>query len=51
MSITMAGWSFDLGQKISQIANRRMPDFIRLAKEAVESHRHRPQARSSVGTK
>ena len=37
----MAGWSFDLGQKMSQIATRRMPDFIRLAREAVETHRHR----------
>ncbi len=51
MSIAMAGWSFDPGQKLSQIATRRMPDFIRLAKEAVESHRHKPQARSSVRTK
>ena len=49
LSITMAGWSFDLGQKISQIATRRMPDFIRLAQEAVEAHRHRSQARTSAG--
>ena len=39
MSITMAGWSFELGQKMSQIANRRMPDLIRLAQEAIEAHR------------
>ena len=40
MSITLAGWSFELGQKMSQIATRRMPEFIRLAQEAVEAHRH-----------
>jgi hydrogenase maturation protease len=49
MSITMAGWSFELGQKMSQIANRRMPDLIRLAQEAVEAHRHRAQARTPTG--
>jgi hydrogenase maturation protease len=51
MSITMAGWSFELGRQMSQIATRRMPDFIRLAKEAVEAHRHKKQTRSSVGMK
>jgi Ni,Fe-hydrogenase maturation factor len=51
MSITMAGWSFDLGQKMSQIATRRMPDFIRLAQEAVETHRHQVQARAPVAMK
>ena len=51
MSITMAGWSFDLGQKMSQIATRRMPDFIRLAQEAVEAHRHQVQARTAAGMK
>ena len=51
MSITMAGWSFDLGQKMSQIATRRMPDLIRLAQEAVEAHRHRVRARTPEGTK
>jgi hydrogenase maturation protease len=44
MSITMAGWSFDLGQKMSHIATRRMPDLIRLAQEAVDAHRHKKQA-------
>ncbi len=39
MSITMAGWSFELGQKMSQVATRRMPELIRLAQEAVEAHR------------
>jgi len=43
MSITMAGWSFDLGQKMSQIVTRRMPDLIRLAQEAVATHRHSKQ--------
>ena len=43
MSITMAGWSFDLGQKMSQIVTRRMPDLIRLAQEAVAAHRHSKQ--------
>ena len=44
MSITMAGWSFDLGQKMSDIATRRMPELIRLAQEAVEAHRHKMPA-------
>jgi hydrogenase maturation protease len=44
MSITMAGWSFELGQKMSQIATRRMPDLIRLAQEAVDTHRHKTPA-------
>ena len=51
MSITMAGWSFDSGQKMSQIATRRMPDFIRLAQEAVAAQRHKPQARAPVGAR
>ena len=51
MSITMAGWSFEIGQSMSQIASRRMPDLIRLAQEAVEAHRRKKQARSSVGMK
>jgi hydrogenase maturation protease len=51
MCITLAGWSFDAGQKMSRTATRRMPDLIRLAQEAVESHRHKPPARTPVGTK
>ena len=51
VSITLAGWSFDLGQKMSQIANRRMPDYVRLAQEAIETHRHRSRVRSPVATK
>ena len=51
MSITMAGWSFDLGQKMSQIATRHMPDFIRLAQEAVEAHRQKKQARPQARMK
>ncbi len=51
MSITMAGWSFDLGQKMSQIVTRRMPELIRLAQEAVETHRHKSQVRAPVETR
>ena len=51
MSITMAGWSFDLGQKMSLIANRRMPDLIRLAQEAVETHRQKRHAGYPAGVK
>ena len=44
-ALALAGWSFDLGQKMSQIANRRMPDSIRLARgRRVPS----PQAASSI---
>jgi hydrogenase maturation protease len=46
MSITMAGWSFELGQRMSQTAMRRMPELIRLAQEAVEAHRHKSQVGS-----
>jgi hydrogenase maturation protease len=48
MSITMAGWSFDLGQKMSHTATRRMPELIRLAQEAVDAHRHKMRARTQA---
>ena len=51
MCITMAGWSFDVGQKMSHIATRRMPELIRLAREAVEAHRHKKQAGSPARIK
>jgi hypothetical protein len=44
----MAGWSFELGQKMSQIATSRMPDLIGLAQEAVEAHRHKKQVRTAT---
>ena len=50
MSITMAGWSLELGSQLSPEAAHSFPEMIRLAKNAVESHR-RMAAESLVPTK
>ena len=46
MSITLAGWSFDLSNELSPGAAHRFPEMIRLAQDAVETHRRRMQAES-----
>ena len=48
MCITMAGSSFELGQKMSEIATRSLPTLIRLAQEAVDTHRSKARRRSSA---
>jgi len=40
ISITLAGWTFDLSDELSPSANSRLPKFIEQVKEAVESHRN-----------
>jgi len=39
MTITMAGWSFELGNKLSPGARNCMAELIRRAKNIIESHR------------
>ena len=41
MTITMAGWSFDLGNKLSPGARNCMAELIQRAKNIIESHRRR----------
>ena len=41
MTITMAGWSFELGNKLSPGAKSCMPELIRRAKDIIASHRRR----------
>lgn len=40
--LTMAGWSFAMSNKLSQGLRLRLPEFLRQAKEVVESHRLQP---------
>jgi len=51
MSITLAGWSFDLSNRLSPGAAQRFPEMIRLAKNVVESHRHAMQREAIAPTK
>jgi hydrogenase maturation protease len=51
MSITLAGWSFDLSNRLSPGAGRRFPEMIRLAQDAVESHRRRAPVERLAPTK
>jgi hydrogenase maturation protease len=39
ISITLAGWCFDISNQLSPQATRRFPEMIRLAQEAVKAHR------------
>ena len=41
MSLTLAGWCFEIGSKMSAGARLRMPDLLRQAKETIASHRQR----------
>jgi hydrogenase maturation protease len=40
ISITLAGWSFDLSDELSPPAKSHLPKLIEQAKEAVDSHRN-----------
>ena len=51
MSITLAGWSFDLSNQLSPVAVRRLPEMIRLVQNAVESHRRTMREQSLAPTK
>ncbi len=39
VAITLAGWCFDLSNRLSPGAAGRFPEMIRLAQDAVENHR------------
>jgi len=39
MSLTLAGWSFEMGSKMSAGARLRLPDLLRQAKETIATHR------------
>ena len=51
ISITLAGWSFDISNQLSPGAADRFPEMIRLAQDAVESHRRRVQEHIPAQTK
>ncbi len=36
--ITLEGWSFEVGNKLSEGAQRRLPEFVRQAQRVLESH-------------
>lgn len=38
MVVTLAGWSFELGDKLSAGVARRLPELVRLAKGIVRNH-------------
>jgi hydrogenase maturation protease len=37
--ITLQGWSFEVGNRLSDDARLRLPEFVRQAQEVLESHR------------
>jgi hydrogenase maturation protease len=45
MSLTLAGWCFEMGSKMSAGARLRMPDLLRQAKETIASHRQSSHGR------
>lgn len=51
MSITLAGWSFEISNRLSPEAARRFPDMIRLAQDAVEHHRRKMREESLAQAK
>ncbi len=51
ISITLAGWCFDISNQLSPAATGRFPDMIRLAQEAVETHRRRRREHILAQTK
>jgi hydrogenase maturation protease len=50
MSVTLAGWSFDLSNRLSPGAERCFSKMIRLAQDAVESRRQRMRKDSLAET-
>jgi hydrogenase maturation protease len=51
ISITLAGWCFDISNQLSPEAASRFPEMIRLTQEAVETHRRRMQEHILAQTK
>lgn len=39
IGITLAGWSFEIGNELSSGARQRLPELVRIAQQAVESYR------------
>ena len=39
IGLTLTGWSFELGERLTPGAKRRLPDLVHLAREVVEKHR------------
>ncbi|MGC2108293.1 MAG: hydrogenase maturation protease [Candidatus Korobacteraceae bacterium] len=50
MVVTLAGWSFELGDKLSPGASRRLPELVRLAQGIVKNHRQAAHAESLAHT-
>ncbi len=48
MSLTLAGWSFELSSELSPDAKSLLPEMVRLAQAAVEKHRRRPPSGEAV---
>jgi hydrogenase maturation protease len=46
MAITLAGWSFELGDELSPGAARCLPELIRLARGMVRNHHQAAQAKT-----
>lgn len=46
MSITLAGWSFELGNRLSPGAKQLLPELVRQARETVQNYRRQ---KSSAG--
>ncbi len=51
ISITLAGWAFDISNELSPEAASRFPEMIRLAQDAVETYRRRMQAENLASAK
>lgn len=48
MSLTLSGWSFKLGNKLSPQAHRLLPEFVNRARQIVDAHRHEHAATIAV---
>jgi hydrogenase maturation protease len=48
MTITLAGWSFELGNQLSPGARRRLPELIERAQAVIDQHRANSHSASLV---
>lgn len=51
ISLTLAGWSFEYGERLSKAAKLRMPELLRQAAALVEEHRTRPTTSELQGVR
>jgi len=51
MSLTLAGWSFEYGERLSKEAKLRMPELLRQAEAWVEEHRARSSTAQLQGVR